>query len=42
MPAFKSMLSNNDVANVVTYIRSALGTNRSGAVTPADVAKLKK
>jgi ubiquinol-cytochrome c reductase cytochrome b subunit len=42
MPAFKSMLSNKDIANVVTYIRSALGTNHAGAVTPADVAKAKK
>jgi ubiquinol-cytochrome c reductase cytochrome b subunit len=42
MPPFKSSLSNKDVANVVTYIRSALGSNRASAVTPADVAKLKK
>ena len=42
MPAWKSSLSNNDIANVVTYIRSALGTNSASAVTAADVAKLKK
>lgn len=42
MPAWKSSLSNTDIANVVTYIRSALGPNRAGAVTTADVAKLKK
>lgn len=42
MPPWKATLSTKDVANVVTYIRSALGQNRAGAVTPADVAKLKK
>ena len=42
MPPWKSSLSNKDIANVVTYIRSALGTNHASAVTPADVAKLKK
>jgi len=42
MPAWKSSLSNKDVANVVTYIRSALGTNHASAVRSADVAKLKK
>jgi len=42
MPPWKSTLSAKDVANVVTYIRSALGSNRASAVTPADVAKLKK
>ncbi len=42
MPAWKSQLSTKDVANVVTYIRSALGQNHAGAVTVSDVAKLKK
>ena len=42
MPPWKATLSNKDVANVVTYIRSALGPNRAGAVKEADVAKLKK
>ena len=42
MPPFGSSLSNKDVANVVTYIRSALGTNHASAVTPADVGKAKK
>ena len=42
MPAWKSQLSTNDVANVVTYIRSGLGQNRASAVTPSDVAKQKK
>jgi len=42
MPAWKSQLSNKDVANVVTYVRSALGSNHAGAVSVSDVAKLKK
>jgi ubiquinol-cytochrome c reductase cytochrome b subunit len=42
MPAWKSSLSNKDIANVVTYIRSALGTNSASAVSEKDVAKLKK
>jgi mono/diheme cytochrome c family protein len=42
MPPWKSSLSTKDVANVVTYIRSALGANRAGPVKPRDVAKLKK
>jgi ubiquinol-cytochrome c reductase cytochrome b subunit len=42
MPPWKSSLSSKDIANVVTYIRSALGTNRASAVTTADVTKLKK
>ncbi|HZZ63852.1 MAG TPA: cytochrome b N-terminal domain-containing protein [Candidatus Baltobacteraceae bacterium] len=42
MPPWKATLSNKDVAAVVTYIRSALGTNHAGAVTEADVAKVKK
>jgi len=42
MPAWKSILSTKDAANVITYIRSALGPNHAGAVTTSDVAKLKK
>jgi ubiquinol-cytochrome c reductase cytochrome b subunit len=42
MPPWKASLSNKDIADVVTYIRSALGTNHAGAVKEADVAKLKK
>ena len=42
MPPWKASLSTKDIANVVTYIRSALGGNSASAVTPADVAKLKK
>ena len=42
MPPWKATLSNKDVADVVTYIRSALGQNHASAVKEADVAKLKK
>jgi mono/diheme cytochrome c family protein len=42
MPPWKATLSNKDIAAVVTYIRSALGTNHARAVTEADVAKVKK
>jgi len=41
MPPWKS-LSNKDIADVVTYIRTTLGTNHASPVTEADVAKLKK
>jgi mono/diheme cytochrome c family protein len=41
MPPWKSQLSNADVANVVTYIRSAWG-NTGSAVSEADVAKVAK
>jgi len=42
MPAWKATLSNKDVANVVTYIRSALGNNHASAVKEKDVAAAKK
>ena len=42
MPPWKATLSNKDVADVVTYIRAALGQNHASAVKEADVAKLKK
>ncbi len=42
MPPWKASLTNTDVANVVTYIRSALGSNHAGAVKESDVAKLRK
>ncbi|HET6894904.1 MAG TPA: cytochrome b N-terminal domain-containing protein [Candidatus Baltobacteraceae bacterium] len=42
MPAWKSSLSNKDIAAVVTFIRSELGNNKAGAVTEQQVAKLKK
>lgn len=40
MPAWKSSLSNADIAAVATYIRSAWG-NKGGAVTEAQVAAVK-
>lgn len=42
MPPWKASLSNKDVAAVVSYIRSGLGSNKASAVTENDVAKLKK
>jgi mono/diheme cytochrome c family protein len=42
MPPWKATLKDKDIADVVTYIRSALGSNSAGAVKPADVAKLRK
>ena len=42
MPAWKSSLSDKDVAGVVTYIRAALGPNHASAVKPADVTALRK
>jgi cbb3-type cytochrome c oxidase subunit III len=36
MPAWKSKLSDTDIADVITYIRSAWG-NTAGAVTEAEV-----
>ena len=41
MPAWKGTLSNKDIADVVTYIRSALGSNHASAVTEAQVAGYK-
>jgi len=38
MPAWKGTLSNSDIADVVTYIRGALGTNKASAVTTAQVS----
>lgn len=40
MPAWKSQLSNGEIAAVATYIRSAWG-NKAGAVTEAQVEKVK-
>jgi ubiquinol-cytochrome c reductase cytochrome b subunit len=42
MPAWKATLKDRDIADVVTYIRSALGTNSAGSVKTADVKKLRK
>ena len=41
MPPWKGQLSNADIANVITYIRSSWG-NKASAVTEADVAKVTK
>ena len=41
MPAWKTQLSNADVANVITYIRNSWG-NKAPAVTEGDVAKVSK
>ena len=41
MPAWKGTLSNNDVADVLIYIRSSWG-NKATPVSPADVAKVPK
>lgn len=41
MPTWKGTLSNSDVANVITYIRSSLGKNHASAVTSAQVAAYK-
>ena len=41
MPAWKGNLSNNDIADVITYIRGALGNNHASAVTQAQVAGYK-
>ena len=42
MPAWKSSLSDKDIADVITYIRTELGTNHATPVTTAEVDKLKK
>jgi mono/diheme cytochrome c family protein len=41
MPAWKTQLSNADVANVITYIRNSWG-NKASAVTEGDVTKVAK
>ncbi len=41
MPAWKSQLDSADIAAVITYIRSSLGSNRAPAVTPAQVSAAK-
>ena len=42
MPAWRATLSNKDIADVATYIRSALGPNKAGAVSVKSVAALRK
>lgn len=42
MPAWKGNLSNGDIADVITFIRSGLGKNHASAVTTAQVNAYKK
>ena len=37
MPAWKGVLSKQDIANVVTYIRGGLGSNKASAVTVSQI-----
>jgi ubiquinol-cytochrome c reductase cytochrome b subunit len=39
MPTWKAQLSTQDIADVITYIRSSLGSNKASAVSAADVSK---
>ena len=41
MPSFAGRLSDQEVADVVNFIRSSWG-NRSAPITPEDVARLRK
>jgi ubiquinol-cytochrome c reductase cytochrome b subunit len=41
MPAWKGTLSNSDIADVITFIRTSLGTNKASAVTQAQVSGYK-
>ena len=41
MPQFRVMLSDQKIADVVTFMRTSWG-NKSGAVTAAQVAKIRK
>jgi ubiquinol-cytochrome c reductase cytochrome b subunit len=41
MPAWKGTLSNSDIADVITYIRSSLGNNKASAVSTAQVSGYK-
>jgi mono/diheme cytochrome c family protein len=41
MPAWKGTLSNSDIADVITFIRSSLGNNKASAVTEAQVSGYK-
>jgi ubiquinol-cytochrome c reductase cytochrome b subunit len=37
MPAWKGTLSNKDIADVITYIRGGLGSNKASAVSESDI-----
>ena len=41
MPAWKGTLSNKDIADVITYIRTSLGKNKASAVSEAQVSGYK-
>lgn len=41
MPAWKGTLSNGDIADVITYIRTSLGSNKASAVTEKQVSAYK-
>lgn len=41
MPPWKGTLTNSQIADVITYIRSSLGNNKASAVTEAQVAGYK-
>ncbi len=41
MPAWKGTLSNKDIADVITYIRTSLGNNKASAVSEAQVSGYK-
>jgi alcohol dehydrogenase (quinone), cytochrome c subunit len=41
MPQFRQQLSDQDIADVITFIRNGWG-NRATALTAAQVAKLRK
>ena len=41
MPPWKGTLTNKDIADVITYIRGSLGSNKASAVTEAQVAGYK-
>ncbi|MEO8459506.1 MAG: cytochrome c [Dokdonella sp.] len=41
MPPFHAYLGDDQVAEVVNYVRTHFGNNYSDALTPADVAKLR-
>ncbi|HEY1429150.1 MAG TPA: cytochrome c, partial [Candidatus Tumulicola sp.] len=41
MPPWKGTLSNKDIADVITYIRTSLGSNKASAVSEAQVSGYK-
>jgi ubiquinol-cytochrome c reductase cytochrome b subunit len=41
MPPWKGTLSNKDIANVISYIRGSLGSNKASPVTESQVANYK-